>query len=460
MKINHTTDMARRAFLKRSAALGISSSLTPWALQLAMLGEAAAADSGDGYKALVCIFFSGGNDYANTFVPVDNTHYSQYAALRGSIATSQASLLSTALTPITPLADSLQYALAPELAPLKSLWDTQKLAIQLNVGPLIVPTTKAQYNAQSVPLPPKLFSHNDQTSLWQSGLSEGATTGWGGRMGDLLMSQNSNSVFTCISATGNATLLSGEAIVQYQVGTSGATAINGIKYAPFGSTACMHALNALITHPTPHLFAEEYTRVTRRSIDTQALVAAGVNSVNLTTAFDSANNLAMQLKIVARLIGARAMFGAKRQVFLVSISGFDLHDNLVANHPVLLTRVANAMRSFHDATVELGIDQQVTTFTASDFGRTFTTNGDGSDHGWGSHHLVMGGAVHGQQFYGAAPSMVVNGADDVGQGRLIPTTSVDQYAATFASWMGVSASEMAWVMPNIGNFSNPNLGFV
>jgi len=459
MNINHTPDMARRAFLKRSAALGISSSLTPWALQLAMMGEAAAAPAGD-YKALVCVFFSGGNDYANTFVPVDNTHYSQYASLRGALATAQNNLLATALTPTTALADGLQYALAPQLAPLKQLWDDQHLAVQLNVGPLVVPTTKAQYTAKSVPLPPKLFSHNDQTSLWQSGLTEGAISGWGGRMGDLLMSLNSNSVFTCISSSGNATLLSGETVVQYQVGTSGATAISGIKSAPYGSTACMHALNALITRPTPHLFAEEYTRVTRRSIDTQALVAAGVNSVTLNTVFDSTNNLAMQLKIVARLIGARATFGAKRQVFLVSIGGFDLHDNLVANHPALLTRVANAMRSFYDATVELGVAQNVTTFTASDFGRTFTTNGDGSDHGWGSHHLVMGGAVHGKQFYGTAPTMVVRGPDDIGNGQLLPTTSVDQYAATFATWMGVAASDMEWVMPNIGNFASPNLGFV
>jgi uncharacterized protein (DUF1501 family) len=189
-------------------------------------------------------------------------------------------------------------------------------------------------------------------------------------------------------------------------------------------------------------------------------VAAGVNSVTLNTVFDSTNNLAMQLKIVARLIGSRATFGAKRQVFLVSIGGFDLHDNLVANHPALLTRVANAMRSFYDATVELGVAQNVTTFTASDFGRTFTTNGDGSDHGWGSHHLVMGGAVHGKQFYGTAPTMVVRGPDDIGNGQLLPTTSVDQYAATFATWMGVAASDMEWVMPNIGNFASPNLGFV
>ena len=461
MNINHLPDMARRAFLKRSAALGITGALAPWAMQLSMLGEAAAAQtSADDYKALVCVFFSGGNDYANTLVPFDTTHYNAYAGIRPSLATARDQLTATALSSVNPLADGLQFALAPELAPLKSIWDAQHLAIQLNVGPLIVPTTVAQYNAQSVPLPPKLFSHNDQTSLWQSGLTEGATSGWGGRMGDLLLASNSSSVFTCISASGNATFLSGQTATQYQISTTGAIPVNGITNTLYGSAACQNALRTLITQSDPDMFESEYTRVVKRSIDAQAQVSGGIAGVTLTTSFDTANTLSMQLKIVAQLIGARAALGAKRQVFLVSLGGFDLHDSLVANHPGLLTTIANAMRSFYDATVELGVAQNVTTFTASDFGRTLTSNGDGSDHGWGSHHFVMGGAVQGQRFFGTAPSIAVNGSDDVGQGRLLPTTSVDQYAATFANWMGIPSSEMPWVMPNIGNFSNANLGFV
>ena len=462
MNINHLPDMARRAFLKRSAALGVTGALAPWAMQLSMLGEAAAAQSSsDDYKALVCVFFSGGNDYANTLIPVDNAHYAQYAALRSSIATAQDRLFNTTLNPLSPLANGLQFALAPELAPLKPIWEAQNLAVQLNVGPLIVPTTVAQYNAKSVPLPPKLFSHNDQTSLWQSGLTEGATSGWGGRMGDLLLSSNSSSVFTCISASGNATFLSGQTATQYQISASGAIPINGISNTLYGSAACQNALRSLITQSDTQLFEDEYARVVRRSIDAQAQVSAGLAGVPaLNTSFDPANALAMQLKIVAQLIGARASLGAKRQVFLVSLGGFDLHDGLVANHPALLNTIANAMRSFYDATVELGVAQNVTTFTASDFGRTLSSNGDGSDHGWGSHHFVMGGAVKGQQFYGTAPAIAVNGPDDVGQGRLLPTTSVDQYAATFANWMGIPSNEMAWVMPNIGNFSGGNLGFI
>jgi uncharacterized protein (DUF1501 family) len=462
MNINHLPDMARRAFLKRSAALGITGALAPWAMQLSMLGEAAASQApADDYKALVCVFFSGGNDYANTLVPFDTAHYNAYAGIRPTLATARDRLAATALSSLTPLADGLQFALAPELAPLKPIWDAQHLALQLNVGPLIVPTTVSQYNAHSVPLPPKLFSHNDQTSLWQSGLTEGATSGWGGRMGDLLLSSNSSSVFTCISASGNATFLSGQIATQYQINTTGAIPINGINNTLYGSAACQNALRTLVTQSNSNVFENEYARVVRRSADSQAQVAAGIaGAPALATPFDAANSLAMQLKIVAQLIAARAALGAKRQVFLVSLGGFDLHDNLVAKHPALLTTVANAMRSFYDATVELGVAQNVTTFTASDFGRTFSSNGDGSDHGWGSHHFVMGGAVKGQNYYGLAPQIAVNGADDVGQGRLLPTTSVDQYAATFANWMGIPSSDMAWVMPNIGNFSNSNLGFV
>lgn len=462
MKINHLPDMARRAFLQRSAALGISGALAPWAMQLSLLGEAAAAEAPeDDYKALVCIFLNGGNDYANTLPPVDAAHYAQYAAIRSSLAIERERLLATTLNPINPLADGLQFALAPELAPLKPLWEAHKIAVQLNVGPLIMPTSLAEYRANSVPLPPKLFSHNDQSSLWQSGLSEGAHSGWGGRMGDLLLASNRESMFTCISAAGNAVFLSGKHASQYQTNTTGAIPIHAIQRPLYGSTACRDALRSMITQPGAHPFEQEYARVVQRSIHAQVQLDRGLDSTPpLVTPFDEDNKLAMQLKIVARLIGARKALGNKRQVFLVSLNGFDLHDDLLEQHPALMATLAQAMRAFYDATVELGMAQNVTTFTASDFGRTLSSNGDGSDHGWGGHHFVMGGAVKGRQFYGSAPAIAINGSDDVGQGRLLPTTSVDQYAATFANWMGVNNSELGRLMPNIGNFANKNIGFV
>ncbi|WP_395701621.1 DUF1501 domain-containing protein [Aquabacterium sp.] len=455
-----TIDLARRALLRRSALLGLAGSAAPWALNLSLLGDAAAATSGNtDYKALVCVFLYGGNDHGNTLVPVDAAHYASYAQIRGSLATAQSALSATTLQPTTPLPDGLQLAFAPQWAPLKTLWDSSKLAVQLNVGPLIVPTTVAQYNAKSVPLPPKLMSHNDQQSIWQSDLAEGSTSGWGGRIGDLMLSGNGGSLFTCTSVTGNAVFLSGHTAVQYQLSTSGAVAIKGLQRSLFGSSAAQAALRTLITGNNANLFADEYARVTQRSIDAEAQISAALAGLpDLSTAFPG-TSLGSQLKVVARMIAARASFGLSRQVFLVSLGGFDLHDNLLDNHGDLLAQVADAMKAFYDATAELGVADKVTSFTASDFGRTLSSNGDGSDHGWGSHHVIMGGAVKGKQFYGTAPAVAVNGPDDIGQGRLVPTTSVDQLGATLAGWLGVSDSNLPLVMPNIGNFGIKKLGY-
>lgn len=460
MKINRTTDLARRAFLKRSGALGVAGMAAPWALNLAAIGEAAAQSATD-YKALVCVFLYGGNDHGNTLVPYDSVNYAAYQSIRGIVATAQASLASTVLAPATPLPNGLQLALAPSLAALKSLFDQGRLAVQLNIGTLIVPTTLAQYQAGSVPLPPNLFSHSDQQSEWQSTSLGRASAGWGGRIGDLFLSSNSKSALTCISVTGNAIYLAGQQAVQYQIGTSGAVGIRGVKGALYGSAACQAQLNSLIRRTGSQLLENEHVAVTARSIDTEVAVTSALSGVPaFTTSFNSGNSLAMQLQAVAKMIAARGTLGVTRQVFLVSMSGFDLHNNLVAQHPTLLASLNEALNSFYQVTVELGVANQVTAFTASDFGRTLTTNGSGSDHGWGGHHFVVGGAVQGGKFYGTAPAVSVNGPDDVGQGRLLPTTSADQFAATLANWFGVGASDLATVVPNIGNFTQRNLGFV
>jgi uncharacterized protein (DUF1501 family) len=458
---HHPIDFqARRAFLRRAGQLGLAGVAAPWAINLASMGEAAAFTASD-YKALVCVFLYGGNDYGNTVLPCDNVNYAKYAAIRTGIATAQASLAATALNPTTALPNGMVLALAPQLAPLKTLFDAGKLAVQLNVGTLIQPTTLAQYNARSVPLPPKLFSHNDQQSVWQSSSPEGSTSGWGGRIGDAALNNNTSSVFTCISVTGNAVYLAGKTALQYQVGTSGAVAINGIKNGVYGSSSCGAALHALVTQASSQLLESEHARITSRSISAEGQVSSAlVATPALATPFTAGNPLAVQLQMVARLIAARGVLAPRRQVFMVSMGGFDLHDGLPTLHPGLLTNVADALSSFYSATVELGIADKVTAFTASDFGRTLASNGDGADHGWGSHHFVLGGAVQGKQFYGKAPAIAVNGTDDVGQGRLLPTTSVDQYAATLASWFGVSATEMTLAVPNIGNYSTTNLGFV
>lgn len=476
MHIGKANELSRRAFLRRSKQLAVAGSASSFALGLAGIGEAAAFSAGNDYKALVCIFLYGGNDHNSTLMPFDSTNYDLYSAIRGGgagqtaggITLARASLAATALTPSggQVLTNNLQYALAPQMTRLKALFDAGRMAPLLNVGPLVAPLTLAQYNSSNItanPRPAKLFSHNDQQSTWQSSKPEGATDGWGGRMGDLAMSSNANALFTCISATGNAVFLSGQQALTYQVSSSGALAVNGIKSNLYGSSAGSAALRTLMTQTSNNVFEAEYNRVAKRSIDAEGVVAAALQPITLATSFRPAtgrNGLAEQLQVVARLIAARQPLGARRQVFMVSMGGFDLHDNLISNQANLMGQLDFAMDAFYRATVELGVADKVTTFTASDFGRTLQSNGDGSDHGWGSHHFIMGGAVNGGRFYGVAPQISVTSPDQVGQGRLLPSISVDQYASTLATWFGVAPSELASVSPNIGRFATSNLGFM
>ena len=459
-----TNQASRRAFLKRASALGVAGVAAPWAINLMSIAEAAAATASD-YKALVCVFLYGGNDYANTVIPYDSTNYALYQGLRPTIAYARDALTATALAPSVPVMDSTgaarEFALAPALAPLVPIFNNGQLGVMLNVGPLVQPTTKLQYQTRSVPLPPKLFSHNDQQSIWQSSAPEGSRTGWGGRLGDLFESGNGNATFTCVNVSGNAVYMAGKTAVQYQVSANGSMQFNGLKSPLFGSATATEALRTLITQPRTHALENEYNRVTRRSVDANAaLTSALATAPALQTVFPASNSLGDQLKMVARMISASGSLGAKRQVFFVSMGGFDTHDNLATVHPGLMAKLGDAMAAFYQATVELGVSDKVTTFTASDFGRTLVANNDGSDHGWGSMHFMMGGAVKGKRFYGTAPVVANNGPDDVGQGRLLPSTSVDQYAATMGKWLGASDSELLSLLPNLSNYSTRDLGFL
>jgi uncharacterized protein (DUF1501 family) len=458
-----THDASRRAFLQRSSMLAMAGAAAPWALNLAAMSEAAAATATD-YKALVCVFLYGGNDYGNTLIPYDAARYAAYQGMRPTLAYTQPQLAGTVLSPSVALADGMQYALAPELALLKPIFDSGRMGVMLNVGTLVQPTTKAQYTAGNVPLPPRLFSHNDQQSVWQASSPEGATSGWGGRMGDLFESGNGNAVFTCVNVSGNAVYLSGKTATQYQVSTNGPVALNGVAKPLFGSTACSTALQDLVTASSTNLFENEYSRISARSLSAGSTLSAALAAgPAITTPFPApgTNPLADQLKLVARMISTADGVGAKRQVFFVSMGGFDNHDGLATIHPGLLTSVAQALGAFYAATQELKVDGQVTTFTASDFGRTLTAN-DGSDHGWGSMHVMLGGAVNGGRYYGTPPVVANDGPDDVGQGRLLPSTSVDQYAATMGRWLGISDTDLLTVLPNLANWdpSQRNLGFV
>jgi uncharacterized protein (DUF1501 family) len=455
------SDLSRRGFLKRASALSLAGAATPFVMNLAAMGEAAAATAAD-YKALVCVFLYGGNDYANTLVPSDNTQYGIYQAQRPGLAYAQSALTATALTPSVPLPNGAQYALAPELAKLLPLFNAGNLAVLLNAGTLVQPTTKAQYQARSVLLPPKLLSHNDQQSYWQASSPEGAAAGWGGRIGDLLQSGNGTATLTCINVSGNAVFLTGKAAVQYSVTPAGPIALNA-STSLRGSTAAATLLQSLIRGGGPHEFDVALGSIGSRALDLYSQVSAALAVAPATTTVfptpaDPQSSLGPQLQQVAKLISVSSELGAKRQVFFVSTGRYDTHSGLVTLHPTLLTNLADALRAFYDTTVELGVASKVTTFTGSDFGRALTPNNDGTDHGWGSMHFVLGGAVRGGRYYGINPTLANGGPDDIGQGRLIPTLSVDQYAATLASWFGVSNSDLATVVPNIGNYAGSALG--
>jgi uncharacterized protein (DUF1501 family) len=449
-----TNNSSRRNFLAwsaRTAALGAGA---PFALNLAALGTAAAQSASD-YKALVCVFLYGGNDNHNTVIPYDAASYAEYQRARSGIARARDSLL-----PLVPASNlgGRQYALAPELQALATLFDAGRAAIVANVGPLLRPTSRAQFLARSVPLPPKLFSHNDQQSVWQASVPEGAAFGWGGRMGDVLASANTKSTFTSISVAGNAVWASGRSTLQYQVGPSGAIAVEALGAANlFGSASAPQLLRRLVTEPRAHVLQDDHTRLMQRALAAnQDLRDAMAGVPELQTEFPS-GSLAAQLKMVARLIAVRERIGAKRQVFFVSLGGFDQHAFLNSAHPPLLTQLAGALGAFDTALGELNVRNQVTTFTASDFGRALSSNGDGSDHGWGSHHFVLGGAVRGRDIHGRYPSLAAGDDADAGQGRLIPSTSVDQYAASLGRWMGLSDTQLVDVLPNLGQFAPATL---
>jgi uncharacterized protein (DUF1501 family) len=447
-----TTRQSRREFIKRASALSIAGGAAPFALNLASIGAASAQAAG-GYRAIVCLFFFGGNDHTNTIMPYDPTEHAAYLNARQSIAHARDALTPTSIAPVASQGGR-PFAFHPALTTFKSLYDAGKVAVVANVGPLIAPTTKTQYRNGSVPLPPKLFSHNDQQSGWQATtpIGEGARLGWGGRMGDLLASQNGLTVFTCISAAGNAVFLSGRDVIQYQVSSNGAVSISAISGSLYGSQTAASAYQRVITRASPHLFEDELGKITARSISANNLLASALMTAPaLTTPIPANNGLASQLNIVARMISARSALTANRQVFFVSLGGFDNHDQLLTEHNLRMQTVDSAVNAFYSWLQQIQMENSVTLFTASDFGRTLTSNGDGSDHGWGSHHFAIGGAVQGG-VYGTFPQVQFNTNEDIGQGNLLPTTSVDQYAATFARWLGVADANVPDVLPNVVNF--------
>ena len=492
-------DATRRRFLRQASVVSASvgSAAVPFALNLATLSTSSAQSAtGTDYKAIVCLFLYGGNDASHMVLRTDDLSFNEYTRLR-SVAPESIALK----RPGTPVANNgsaaspdrlggvraiapkfvatannsadnsaFTFALHPSMAEVAGLFSQSRLAILANAGPLVVPLTRADYVANIKPRPKAIGSHNDQQSTWQALGPEGAKVGWGGRLGDLMAAGNNNTVFTSISVSGNAVFSAGDTVFQYQVGGNGATQINSLSGSLFGSSTAAATLRTIVTSGNQHVFANEYAAIVKRSVEAQAnfqTAFAGATALAPTQYVQPSNNqltnngLASQLQTVARIIGARAGLGAKRQVFFVSMGGFDTHDNQNPNQADLLARISHALGYFDTALAGLAggdMRNNVTLFTASDFGRTLTSNGDGTDHGWGGHHFVSGGAVNGGDIYGRFPQFIQNAADSNGN-AYIPVTSVDSIGATLGKWFGASDSQLDTVFPNLRNFTR-DLGFM
>lgn len=443
----------RRQFLGHTCSLGMSALVAPSMLIALGAAQRAAAQQSD-YRALVCILLAGGNDSFNMVVPFDADQYSAYASIRADLALPQNSLL-----PLPGLSQQgRSYALHPGLGEIQQLYASGELAVLANVGTLIEPVDAAAIeNGARVPL--GLYSHSDQIAQWQTSVPDGRLShGWGGRIADLLMSDTPDSgVPMSISLSGTNLFQSGRQTSEYSVVSAGdgATSINAYDDGSDFGAFRKRMIDALLDVPHTHPLRAEYSRRLRSAIDRQRLfvdaiqTAPGLSTVFSPTAFSAS------LRQIARIIGARAAFGAGRQTFFVQVGGWDHHDEVLNNQARMLPAISRGLMEFRNALVELGVFDAVTTFTTSDFGRTLTSNGKGSDHGWGGHHLIMGGAVGGGRILGTYPTLAANSPLDTGRGVYIPTTPVDVYFAELALWLGVSVADLDVVLPNVRRFYSP-----
>lgn len=530
---------SRRAFLRQMATASSLGIAGPLGLNLSTITQAAAQSAGgSGYRAMVCIFLHGGNDAFNTVLATDTDSWSHYLnhrdpSVRNSGDGSVPIALRAAGTPANPSAgadspdrlggvlpishggrtvhNGRSFALHPALKETQQLYQTGQLAIVSNVGPLLAPMSKADWSNPQVAKPIKLFSHNDQQSMWQSFGPEGTAAGWAGRMGDLLMGGNGlgkgddayliRRYFTCMTPATAAVWLSGRMVMPYQSSNTRVLAL-GSNQRIYGSVELQAAAASFLSSTErSDMLAQDHEQVAQRALRASNLLAPnlpplgqapwstpGVNNpsndprlqyVSPTSQSLRSNSLAIQLQMVARLIDTNrtANLGMQRQFFMVSLGGFDTHDSQIRDHAERMAQLDHALRYFHDVLGSMPVGDMrsaVTTFTASDFGRTFTSNGDGTDHGWGGHHFVMGGAVRGGEVYGTFPQystadsrQAFGSPDQIENGSLLPSTSVDQLAYTLGRWMGVSAYDLTQggayaILPNLTRFNSSahDLGFM
>lgn len=450
----------RREFLRRAGATATGAAFARVPGMAFARGIGTTAPFGD-YRALVCVFLHGGNDSYNMVVPRSSAEYDVYAASRQNMAIPQADLL-----PIDPLtSDGADYGLHPAMGGIQALFEQGRAAFVNNVGPLVEPTSKTDFFNKSVLLPPQLFSHNDQQDQWHSlkGVTVG-NTGWAGRIADLIRDRVAGQrLATNVSLHGSSPYQSAEETVAYVMGADGPIPFTGFSNS--GDPADLfyqqrQAFERVLEADYGTVYERAFAEVQRRAVASVDLVGDALAEAPVLNTVFPDSDLGRQLNTVARLIAVRDRLAMERQIFFVEKGGFDSHDDQLVNQPVLLGDLSESIAAFYAALVEIGAPDLVTTFTQSDFARTLTSNGDGTDHAWGGIQLVVGDAVKGREMYGTYPDLALGGDDDIGGGRMIPTTSADQYAATLARWFGIDDVDLPSVAPNIGNFAVRNLGFL
>jgi uncharacterized protein (DUF1501 family) len=445
--------LSRRGFIRAGAATVGTLALRPFGLLPAL------AQSSANYRALVCVFLFGGNDSNNTVIPMDDASYQAYTSIRGSLA-----LSASELTPTVYSVSNAPFAFHGKLAEVASMFSSKELAVVANTGSLVQPLTRPQYQGSQAPVPLNLFSHSDQQLQWQTSIAQGnSPTGWAGRAADYLNAQkiNSSNFPAFLSVAGNALEGQGVSTQPVAIAPGQSLAIKGFSSSAV-SQARMSALTSLLTADSGLSLVQAANNTMSNSIaDAAALEAALAKTTPFKTQFPT-TSLGSQLQQVAQIIQVQSYLGMSRQIFFCSLGGFDTHAGELETHNNLYPQLSQALAAFYAATQELGVAQNVTTFTESDFSRTFQpTTTDGSDHAWGSHHLVLGGAVQGGQIYGQFPTFELAGPNDTDtRGRWIPTTSIDQYGATLCSWFGIPDSALATVFPNFANFGSQKLGFL
>ena len=444
---------SRRNFLRFGSAFATAAAFSRFGMINAL------AQSASDYKALVCVFLFGGNDSHNMLVPQSQAAFTAYKSIRGSLALPDGN---AKLLPVSAI-DGTPYALNDGLTSISPLWAQNKLAAVANLGMLVQPTTRSQYVGGTATVPTNLFSHADQVIAMQAGNPYGSGgTGWAGRVSDAVQTLNGASTFPpAISMAGSALFCAGNVVQSASLIPGFDLTLNGMTAWPDSATAARtQALQEILTFDTGLALVQSANKVRQDAITLNGLLANLNAGAPLSTKFPQ-TDIGLQLQQVAQIIQLRGSTGMSRQVFFCSLDGFDTHSGQSWEQWSLLGQISDGMLALYNATIEMGIADKVTTFTESDFGRTLQPSGTGSDHGWGSHHLVLGGAVKGGDVYGAFPMPALGGPDDANtRGVLIPTTSIDQYGATMAKWFGVSTSAMPQVFPNLANFTSADVGFM